>query len=94
MAISTQQTQLWTAAQNGDMAQLRMAILNGADLELRDDQERTAMNIASQYGQTEVMKTLLAAKEMNRFEAAGIPLFPEDEAAAASKNSTDTKKTA
>ena len=61
------QKQLWQAAEKGDCGQIRIAIVNGADIDARDDQGRTARNIASQYGHVEALKTLTAAKQMMFF---------------------------
>lgn len=69
--ITQTQTRLWIAAFKGDLAAIRMAVMNGADIDARDHEGRTAINIASQYGQVEALKTLLAAKEMKRMAALG-----------------------
>ncbi len=61
------QKQLWQAAKEGDCGQIRLAVLNGADIGARDENGRTALNIASQYGHTDAMKTLTAAKHMMYF---------------------------
>ncbi|MEM6780375.1 MAG: ankyrin repeat domain-containing protein [Pseudomonadota bacterium] len=68
------QKQLWEASAKGDCGQIRLAILNGADIDARDETGRTALNIASQNGQTDAMKTLTAAKHMMYFaEEEGTP---------------------
>lgn len=55
---------LWGAARKGDCYKIRLLVMDGVDLDARDAQGRTAINIAAQYNQQQAMKTLLAAKEM------------------------------
>jgi ankyrin repeat protein len=62
---------LWMAAQKGDCYALRLLVVDGVDLDMRDDQGRTALNIATQYNQTQAIKTLMAAKEMQRMARLG-----------------------
>lgn len=52
------------AASEGDIATVRALIVQGMDLDVRDEQERTALNIASQHKCTDIMTTILAAKQM------------------------------
>jgi len=66
------QKALWTAAQKGDKEKIRMLVVAGADVSAEDDLGRTALNIASQYGQADAYKTLLAAREMQELHQAGI----------------------
>lgn len=70
------QEQLWIACETGDVASIRMSVIEGADVDARDAQERTALNIASQYGHVEAYKTLMAARAMARLERLKLPLFP------------------
>lgn len=70
------QKQLWLACECGDISSIRTAIIKGADVEMRDEKERSALNIASQYGFTEAMQTILAARSMSRLGRLGLPLFP------------------
>jgi len=65
------ETQLWVAARMGDCATIRVLVVEGVDLEARDMDGRTALNIATQYNQKEAQKTLLAAREMRRMAAMG-----------------------
>ncbi len=67
---------LWMAAQNGDCARIRMLVMEGVDLEVRDAQGRTALNIATNYNQRDAIKTLMAAREMLRMAKLG--LLPEN----------------
>lgn len=66
------QMALWAAAKKGDKEKIRMLIVAGADVTAEDDMGRTALNIASQYGQADAYKTLLAAREMQELQKAGI----------------------
>ncbi len=62
---------LWMAAQKGDCYAIRLLVMDGVDLDARDGQGRTALNIATQFNQTQAIKTLMAAKEMRRMAAFG-----------------------
>ena len=62
---------LWEASRKGDCPAIRMAVMDGADIDSRDMDGRTAINIATQYNQHDALKTLLAAKEMKRMAALG-----------------------
>jgi hypothetical protein len=68
--ISLEQKLLW-AAEVGDCQVIRQLVLHGVDLDVRDHHGRTAMNIATQAGQTKVITTLLAAKEMRYLASLG-----------------------
>lgn len=59
------------AAQTGDCYLIRMLVMEGVDLEARDNQGRTALNIATQYNRHGAIKTLLAAREMRRMATLG-----------------------
>lgn len=63
---------LWRAAKAGDCGAIRILVMDGVDLDARDEEGRTALNIATQYGQHEVIKTLLAAKEMRSLAVRGV----------------------
>jgi hypothetical protein len=63
------------AAAAGDTATIRAMVVAGIDLEMRDDQERTAFNIASQNRQTDVMTTILAARQMRFVQKIGLDPF-------------------
>jgi len=59
------------AAQAGDCYVIRTLVMEGVDLDARDNLGRTALNIATQYNQQGAIKTLLAAKEMRRLAQSG-----------------------
>lgn len=67
----TKEEVLWRAAKRGDCYAIRRLVLDGVDIDARDVQGRTAMNIATQYGQMQAHKTLLAAKEMRYLASIG-----------------------
>lgn len=67
----TKETALWVAAQNGDCHRIRLLVMEGVDLEMRDSYGRTALNIAMQYNQKEAIKTIMAAKEMRKMAKDG-----------------------
>lgn len=69
-------SKLWfTAAETGDIATIRAMIVEGIDIHQRDDQERTAFHIASQNAHTDIMNTILAAKQMEFLRQIGIDPF-------------------
>lgn len=63
------------AAADGDIATIRAMIVDGVDIHARDDQERTAFHIASQNSHTDVMTTILAARQMDYLRQIGIDPF-------------------
>jgi ankyrin repeat protein len=63
------------AAATGDIATIRAMIVAGVDLDQRDEQERTAFNIASQRKFTDIMTTILAARQMNYLKQIGLDPF-------------------
>jgi ankyrin repeat protein len=66
------QEKLWRAAASGDMAAIRGLVFENVDFDARDDEDRTAFNIATQAGHAEAARTLLAAKEMRSMMALGL----------------------
>ena len=62
---------LRAAAKAGDCHVIRVLVMEGVDLDARDEQGRTALNIATQYNQKNAIKTLLAAREMRRMAMRG-----------------------
>lgn len=69
--IGANEQMLWAAAYSGDCAMIRKLVMDGADLDARDGDGRTAINIATQYGRQDALKTLLAAKEMRYLASLG-----------------------
>ncbi len=69
--VATKEKALWVAAQAGDSRAIRLLVMAGVDIDARDFQGRTALNIAMQYNQTGAIKTLLAAREMMRMSKLG-----------------------
>lgn len=67
----TKEIALWAAAQTGNCQRIRLLVMEGVDLNARDAEGRTAINIATQYSQHAALKTLLAAREMRRMAASG-----------------------
>jgi hypothetical protein len=67
----TKELALWGAAKTGNCQRIRLLVMEGVDLDARDAQGRTAINIATQYSQHNALKTLLAARELRRMAALG-----------------------
>ncbi len=64
---------LWfQAAAMGDIGAVRSMIVDGINVNMRDEQGRTAFHIASERGYTDVMTTILAAKKMDYLRQMGI----------------------
>lgn len=72
MTPNEMQNALWEAAKKGDKEKIRMLVVAGANVTALDEEGRTALNIASQYGQAEAYRTLLAAREMQELMQAGL----------------------
>jgi len=67
----TKESALWVAAEKGDCHKIRLLVMQGVDLEMRDSYGRTALNIAMQYHKKDAIKTLMAAKEMRKMAVDG-----------------------
>jgi ankyrin repeat protein len=70
------QQKLWHAAATGDSAAIRMLVMGGVDLEVRNEEGFTAFNIATMKGHTDTAMTILAAREFKYARALG--MTPED----------------
>lgn len=70
-ALSAQE-RLWQAAAAGDKAAIRGLVFDNVDFDARDDEDRTAFNIATQAGHADAARTILAAKEMKAMMALGL----------------------
>lgn len=74
----TAQERLWQAAAKGDKVTIRALVFEDVDFDARDDEDRTAFNIATQHGHSDAAKTLLAAKQMKAMQLMGL-VSPEFE---------------
>lgn len=72
MTPNEMQSALWEAAKKGDKEKIRMLVAAGVNVTAEDAEGRTALNIASQYGQADAYRTLLAAREMQELMQAGL----------------------
>lgn len=72
MKQNDMQSALFDAAKKGDKEKIRMLVVAGADVNAKDEEGRTALHVASQYGQADAYKTLLAAREMQELMRAGV----------------------
>ena len=72
MTDQAAQNRLWQAAQTGDQAAIRRLIYDDVDFDARDDEDRTAFNIATQYGQHKAAQTILAARQMQAMQKMGL----------------------
>ena len=59
------------AAAAGDCYMIRHLVMDGVDIDARDASGRTALNIATQHNQAQAIKTILAAREMQRLAKLG-----------------------
>jgi|GEM_PF-6240957 ankyrin repeat protein len=66
------QERLWQAAAAGDKATIRGLVFDNVDFDARDEEDRTAFNIATQNGHADTARTILAAKEMKAMMALGL----------------------
>lgn len=64
MTVTTAQQRLFDAARKGDKATIRSLVFDeNVFFEARDEQGRTAFNIATQFGHADAAQTILAARE-------------------------------
>lgn len=79
MVDQVAQDRLFRAAEKGDKVAIRSLVFEDVDFELRDEEDRTAFNIATQYGHSDAAQTLLAAKQMKAMQRMGLisPGFEE-----------------
>jgi hypothetical protein len=68
-------TTWFQAAADGDLATVRTMIVDGFDVDCRDDQDRTAFQVAAQNMKTDVMTTILAARQMSYLRRMGVDPF-------------------
>ncbi len=63
------------AAETGNISKIREMIVMGMDVMVKDDQDRTAFHISSQNKYTDIMTTILAAKQMAYLKSLGMDIF-------------------
>ena len=63
------------AAETGNIGKIREMIVMGIDVMIRDDQDRTAFHISAQNKYTDIMTTILAAKQMTYLKSLGMDIF-------------------
>jgi hypothetical protein len=66
------QNRLWQAAKKGDQMTIRRLVYDDVDFDARDEEDRTAFNIATQYGQHKAAQTILAARQMQAMQKIGL----------------------
>lgn len=64
--------QLREAARSGDCAKIRLLVMSGADVDVRDEEGWTAFNIATAAGQNQAATTLLAARQLSYIRKMGV----------------------
>jgi len=72
MTVQTSQNLLFAAAKAGDQAAIRRLVYDDIDFDARDDEDRTAFNIATQYGHHKAAQTILAARHMKAMQKVGL----------------------
>lgn len=65
------QNRLFQAARTGDSAAIRALVFEPVDFDARDDEDRTAFNIATQHGHAGTAQTILAARQMKFMQKLG-----------------------
>ncbi len=75
MSYTPDTTTWFHAAETGNIAKIREMIVMGIDVMMRDSQERTAFHIACQNKYTDIMTTILAAKQMAYLKSLGMDIF-------------------
>lgn len=71
MTDQNAQKRLFQAARNGDNAAIRALVFDNVDFDARDDEDRTAFNIATQYGHADTAQTIIAARQMKAMQRLG-----------------------
>lgn len=72
MADAIAQKRLFKAATTGDKAAIRALVFEDVDFDARDEEDRTAFNIATQYGHVDAAQTILAARQMKAMQNMGL----------------------
>jgi hypothetical protein len=68
------QEKLWRCVESGNYKGIRQAIMSGADVDAKDEQGRTAFQIATQRADTEAAWIILAARDLKFKVALGLDL--------------------
>lgn len=58
------QQKLWAAAARGDSGAVRVLVMNGVDIDARNEDGFTAYSLATQHGHLNTALTILAARNM------------------------------
>ncbi|MGZ9097385.1 MAG: ankyrin repeat domain-containing protein [Micavibrio sp.] len=66
------QDRLFKAAAKGDKATIRALVFDDIDFDARDEEGRTAFNIATQFRHSDTAQTILAAKQMKTMQNLGL----------------------
>lgn len=66
------QARLFKAAEKGDKTAIRALVFDDVDFDARDEEGRTAFNIATQHRHSDAAQTLLAAKQMKAMQRLGL----------------------
>ncbi|MDB5490419.1 MAG: hypothetical protein JWO78_268 [Micavibrio sp.] len=72
MTDQTAQARLYAAAKAGDKATIRALVFEDVDFGARDEEGRTAFNIATQHNKIDAAQTILAAKQTKDLQRMGL----------------------
>ena len=72
MTNQSAQARLFAAAKTGDKAAIRALVFEDIDFGARDEEGRTAFNIATQHNKIDAAQTILAAKQTKDLQNMGL----------------------